>query len=276
MRKIAVISDLHLDLNQINVEQAIAVQVAYLRRHHYQDYLIAGDLFNDFALTQQFVAALAAELAPDCRVFFIAGNHDMAQHVTYAQLNQLDNPHYVHRRLVVLPETDYVLIGNNGWYDYSFMDYQPQVNMTQWKKTFWFDQRLQQPQTDPERFQQELLITHRLLEQARQMHKKVLFMTHFVPRREFIPYGLPARLQPMLGVLGAWHLGALLAAYNVPYVVFGHLHRKMQPVQIQTTRYYSCPLGYHRQRRNEWRFGTDFTTEWQQTLGTILLPDPSE
>lgn len=272
MRQVAIISDLHLDLNQIDVDQAITIQATYLRAHHYQDYLIAGDLFNDFTLTQQFIQALAAKLAPDCRMFFIAGNHDMAQHVTYAQLNTWQDPHYVHRRLITFPGTDYVLIGNNGCYDYSLMDYQPQVNLAQWKKTFWFDQRLKQPQTDPERFQQELQITHQLLEQARQMDKKVLFMTHFVPRREFVPYGLPARLQPMLGVLGSWHLGALLAAYQVQHVVFGHLHRKIQAVHIQQTDYHSRPLGYHRRRRNEWRFGTDFATEWQHTLGTIWLP----
>lgn len=272
MYKIAFISDLHLDLNQVDFEQALTIQATYLQAQHYQVYLIAGDLFNDFTLTLQFTKALAARLAPTCQVFFVAGNHDMAQHVTYAQLNQPLSAAYLHRRLVMLPGTDYVLIGNNGWYDYSFMDYQPQVNVAQWKRTFWFDQRLQQPFSDQMRFKQDWYATRSLLAQARYLHKKVLYVTHFVPRREFVPYGLPPRLRPMLGVLGSWHLGSLLATYHVATVIFGHLHHKMMPTVVQGTQYCSRPLGYHRKRRNEWRFSTTFAAEWQASLGTLLLP----
>lgn len=50
--KIAISSDNHLDVNQVNVDQALAFQTKWLIDHHVDYYFYAGDLFNNFQETR--------------------------------------------------------------------------------------------------------------------------------------------------------------------------------------------------------------------------------
>lgn len=85
MVKIAVTSDNHLDLNKVALADTIKQQATFLQDQGVDDYLIAGDLFNDFQKSVDYVQQLSAAVAP-IRVFFIAGNHDMIKGVSYDEL----------------------------------------------------------------------------------------------------------------------------------------------------------------------------------------------
>ncbi|ANK59011.1 phosphoesterase [Loigolactobacillus backii] len=275
MRKIALTSDNHFDVNKLDTTAIRAQQVDYLLANDYDDYLIAGDLFNDFQESLLFVEKLATEMAGKCRVFFIAGNHDMVRGVTFAELQSDLSPNYVHQKTITFPGTNYVLIGNNGWYDYSFADQavgESQAAFEKWKRAYWIDGVIEQPISDPERMQLVLNQTHQDLEKARQQRKQVLYMTHFVPRRDYISYQTTSRIWRMANaVMGSWHLGALLEAYQVETVLFGHTHTKFQPRQFGQTTYLCKPVGYGLKRLNEWKSSSNFMGEWRACLQTKYL-----
>lgn len=273
MRKVAMTSDNHFDINHVDLVAVLEQQVAYLLAHHYTDYLIAGDLFNDFKQSVAFVEKLTQQLQPQCRVFFIAGNHDMIRGTDYVELQSAGMPQYAHQKLIDFPGTDYVLVGNNGWYDYQFAQIpgKTAAEYSRWKKAFWIDGVIQQPVSDFERMNLVLTDTAAKLQQATQQHKKVLYMTHFVPQAAYIVHRSREMLETANAYMGAPRLGDLLTQYQVPYALFGHTHFKYPPHQIAGTTYFCRPVGYGTKRRQEWRFGTDFISEWQACLQTLEL-----
>lgn len=148
--KIAVSSDLHLDLNHAKVAEIITQQAHYLTRQEIDHYFFVGDAFNDFKQTSAYFAKLQSQL-PTTKVHYLAGNHDMLKGGTYEQLENLDDDLYFHNRFLDIPQTNWRIIGNNGWYDYSFSTYESNVEeVAQWKQAYWVDRPIVQPMNDPE------------------------------------------------------------------------------------------------------------------------------
>lgn len=262
--KIAVSSDMHLDINHLAVNDVIDAQAAYLRAQGVRYFFIAGDTFNDFTLTEDYVKRLQAKL-PTTTVKFLAGNHDMLRGITYDQLMAQPVPEYFNNQFVDLPGTNWRIIGNNGWYDYSFAD-QLQRSPEQfwhWKKAYWTDGQIDQPITDPQR---ETLVLQQIKSQlsaARKVGKRVGLITHFVPHHHFIRYTNDDRFFNVAnGMLGSRRLEQTIDQYHVPLVVFGHLHRHFQPITIKDTRYYNPAIGYRAHRHDEW-LKRDFISEWK-------------
>ena len=113
MVKIAVSSDNHFDINKVDLTPTIQAQAAFLTDQSVDDYLIAGDLFNDFTKSAAYVKQLSDQL-PTTKVYFIAGNHDMIRGVSYDQLEHGKWPGYLNDQFVDIPETNYRIIGLNG------------------------------------------------------------------------------------------------------------------------------------------------------------------
>ncbi len=119
MVKIALSSDNHFDINKIDTAEIIPQQVEYLKKLGIQYYLNAGDFFNDFSKTLKYTETLRDSLE-DIKFAFIAGNHDMLKNVTYQQLEDGNWPGYLNNKFLDVVDTNYRIIGINGWYDYSF------------------------------------------------------------------------------------------------------------------------------------------------------------
>lgn len=275
MRKIGMTSDNHFDINRVDVPAVIKRQVDYLSQHHYTDYLIAGDLFNDFTRSVAYVDQLAQRLQGQCRVFFIAGNHDMIRGADFTTLQSSVNAHYVHQKMIAFPGTNYVLIGNNGWYDYQFAQLAGKgpADFARWKRAFWVDGAIKQPISDIERMALVLTTTEKLLQQAAKQGKQVIYMTHFVPQAAYISHTSrrPKWAEMANALMGSPRLGQLLARYRVQAVLFGHTHLKYPPKQIAGSTYFCAPVGYGTKRHLEWRWGTDFFSEWQTCLQTYHI-----
>lgn len=264
------ISDLHLDVNQQDPKVVAQQQADYLRQQGVGIYLIAGDVSNYFAKSLAFVTQLQQLLAP-AQVRFIAGNHDMLHDITYAGLESPQTPVYLHRGYLDVPGTNWRVIGNNGWYDYEFADNLVNRDFLTWKRAYWIDSSIEQPQSDPARMAVVLDQVTAQLEQAKAQGKRVLFMTHFVPRREYIRYTDDDRFWNMANALmGSPRLGQLLQNYSVSDSLFGHVHRRFTPMQLDGTTYYNQAVGYHNRRINEWS-QPDFYTEWQRQLKILVL-----
>ncbi|MBB1098888.1 metallophosphoesterase [Limosilactobacillus sp. WF-MT5-A] len=272
--KIAVSSDLHLDLNHVNVAEFVSQQAHYLTRQGIDHYFFVGDAFNDFEQTRAYFAELQSQL-PTTKVHYLAGNHDMLKGVTYEQLENLDDDLYFHNRSIDIPETNWRIIGNNGWYDYSFSTYESKAaEVTRWKRAYWVDRLIIQPMNDPERMVIVLHEVERALKQARLENKRVIFMTHFAPIREALSHPLikSARRQRMwemtTAMLGSKYLGALLARFpEVKKVFYGHLHYVRPLITVENIEYHNQAVGVKRKSGGEWK-GTSLLDQWINRLYT--------
>lgn len=265
--RIAVSVDDHLDVNKLDWQALVPRQAAYLRAHEAAAYLNAGDTFNDFNKSVTYFHALQNAVGSELPVRFLAGNHDLVKGITYAQAQSAADPLYLHERTLCLPGSDTVIIGNNGWYDYSLAPTdlaKTPAEFAQWKRAYWLDGAIDQPVSDAKRMARVLKTTEAALQQAGS--QKVIYITHFVPRQDFMVYA-PNRhyWQMATALMGSSALGKLLEQYRVADVVFGHLHIRQPDQTFGHTTYHHQPVGYGLRRLHEW-VGNDFFTEWVQTL----------
>lgn len=135
MAKLAIISDLHIDLNHFGrfeieslKELLIEEQVEHLH--------LAGDIANDF---HQTALPFIRELQKHLTVTYNLGNHDMLR-LKEKEIEQLDF------QLYDLGQKQ--LLAFHGWYDYSFNDSDSLEAIVKRKKMFWFDRRLKRPFDD--------------------------------------------------------------------------------------------------------------------------------
>lgn len=272
MVKIAVSSDNHFDINKVDLTPTIQAQVAYLTDQSVDDYLIAGDLFNDFTKSAAYVKQLSDQL-PTTKVYFIAGNHDMIRGVSYDQLEHGKWPGYLNDQFVDIPETNYRIIGLNGWYDYTFATNEDKTESEfhRWKMAYWIDGLISQPMSDLKREEVVIQQLKTQLQNAKDSRKKVILMTHFVPNQHFIRYTSDFRFWNMANaMMGSLQFQKVIEQYQVDTVIFGHIHRRIGPVKIGLTTYYNAAVGYHNRRHNEWQTN-DFMSEWQKQLQMIQL-----
>lgn len=274
MVRLALSSDNHFDVNRVNVRDVMRAQAAYLAQRGVEWYLIAGDLFNDFQRSEQFVVDLQALLGPQTQVRWIAGNHDMVSGISFDELEKGQFAGYLHNRFVDIPGTDWRIIGNNGWYDYQFATEIPNTtpaSFLQWKRAYWIDRAIQQPLSDPERAELVLTQVRSQLLAAQKAHKRVLLMTHFVPRADYLRWSTDNRFWNMANALmGTPRLGRLLEQFDVAHVLFGHLHAQSQVHQFNGTTYYDQAVGYGLKRINEWQ-AANFMDQWYQRTRLLDL-----
>ena len=272
--KIAVSSDNHIDVNHQDPEEVLAFQSQWLREHGIDYYLFAGDLFNNFQRTADYMSLLQAK-TPQTKIFYIAGNHDMLGAQSEEQIETLDSDQYLHNRYVDLPGTDWRVIGNNGWYDYSFSAYRDQPTKVQrWKKVFWLDSSTPQEESDGQRMARVLVQVRKQLVAAQNHNKKVLFLTHFAPRHELLApkpaaVNTPRRerfYQMINAMMGSDVLGDLLADFlSVQAVFYGHLHSRHPALRWHGISFYHQAVGVRNKRINEWQAPT-YQQQWLATL----------
>lgn len=276
MIRVAFTSDNHFDVNKVAVQSTMRAQADYLLANGVQVYLIAGDLFNNFQRSEQFVVDLQAQLGKQTRVYWIAGNHDMVHGVSFDELETGHFDGYLHNQSVDLPNSSWRLIGHNGWYDYQYAAQIPgttSADFLQWKRAFWIDRAIKQPMSDPERAELMLTQLKAQFSAAQAARKQVILMTHFVPKVDYLRFTDDNRFWNMANALmGTQRLGDLAEKYRVAKVLFGHLHVHPQPRQFNQTSYYDQAVGYGRPRLNEWQEAT-FMAEWQHDLKILDLAE---
>lgn len=275
--KIAVSSDNHLDVNRQDVDQVLDEQSKWLNDHQVDYYLFAGDLFNNFAKTATFMDRLQARLK-ETKALYIAGNHDMLGAKSADQIEDFADNQYLHNRYLDLPGTPWRVIGNNGWYDYSFSTYHNDpVAVQRWKKIFWLDSSIPQQESDQDKMSRVLKQVDHQLYFAQRQNKQVLFLTHFAPDHRLLapkPAGVstPRRervYQMVNAMMGSDQLGHLLESYqNVKAVFYGHLHQVHHSLYRQQLVYLHQAVGVRNKRHNEWQ-ADNFFDQWRQTLRVL-------
>lgn len=249
--KIAVISDLHIDINRdYPVMECLADIV---KEEKAELLLIAGDISEH--ADESIDAIRYLETLCGFPVYYVPGNHDMwsenfAERTTdeiytkYAQDERclVDNPQIFQGNRGKLR-----LVGDIGWYDYSYgaPEY-PKEELAQMKhdgrtwqdslKNQWTADNCRRTQIQLDKIEKQL--------QSIPEEEPVIVVTHMIPVREFCVPEERVMWKYFNAFLGSEKLGELFEKYQVAYSVSGHVHYRKKAVHGKTT--YLCPcLGYH-------------------------------
>ncbi|AXQ79033.1 phosphoesterase [Streptococcus chenjunshii] len=237
MTKLAIISDLHIDLNQFG-DFEIETLIAVLKEEKVSHLHLAGDISNHFyTVSQPFIEQMAAHFT----VTYNLGNHDMLD-LSEKEIQQLD--------FQIFPLGNRTLLSFHGWYDYSFYPTRTDAQNLKFKNTFWFDRRLKRSMSDKELTLQS---AHRLEQTLARLDHNLIVSMHFVPHRRFTM--THERFKPFNAFLGSHIFHNIFKKYGVSDVVFGHAHRSYGCQNIEGVAYHSRPLGYIR--------------EWDLTIGFV-------
>lgn len=249
MGKLAIISDLHVDINHLQTKQ-LELIADWLLMQGVTHLHLAGDMANKV----QKALAVVDFFDEYLPTTFNWGNHEMAD-LTEADIESYDHPAFLNLAGRELSD-ETVLVGYNGWYDYRFAVEPDPERIRQLKELFWYDRMIQRTGTDPEVDQRLVKRLRPVLDQYRD--KQVILATHFVPKREFIVYQTRAeftRWNQLNAFLGSQELGEVLDHYpNLRQVVFGHTHRRFPDLTLNDTIYSCRPLGYY----YEWQLTREF------------------
>lgn len=257
MGKLAIISDLHVDINQLGeweLEQLVEVlQAKKITRVH-----LAGDTANR---VEKLLATVKTIEASGIPVTYNFGNHEMPSLVGEQEIEEYQEPHFLNQNFLSLNE-ELVLVAFNGWYDYSYGVESDQAKILAAKNLYWYDRLIDRELDDPKTNDRLLKRLATLLDQLQQQNKQVIIATHFVPKRDFIVYqsGRYERWNQLNAFLGSEKTGELFDQYeHIQQVVFGHTHRLFPAQKINGILYSGRPFGYY----YEWQLTREFVLENQ-------------
>lgn len=208
-----------------------------------------GDISNDFKnLSKPFLT----ELSDLFEVSYNLGNHDMVG-LTENEISSSDFS------VKWFGKTAFVSF--HGWYDYSLMtgEIEPK-KIEQFKQNFYFDRKIHREFDD---IKTTALVLEDLKNCLTELSnaERIIVSTHFVPHERFIINTRYEKFARFNAYLGSRHFHELFVTFpNVSDVVFGHLHHRMMPQQIDGVTYHAKPLGYS----YEWQMVSDFLNESPQ------------
>ena len=257
MGRLAIISDLHMDINHLTPVHF--QQIADHLKQQQVDHLhLAGDIANK---KERALSVIDFFQRQGLSVTFHWGNHEMID-LAEDEIEGFTHPSFLNFHTYPLSDT-HVLLGVNGWYDYQYSDLTNEKDILRLKQLFWYDRMIHRQGTDP-------AISHEINRRLREVlttiptDKQVILSTHFVPQSAFIvrQTGKYARWNHLNAFLGSPDFGAVLADFpQVQDVVFGHTHRRFAPKCIAGAWYHCRPFGYY----YEWEMTRRFVKERQLT-----------
>ena len=233
MTRLAVMSDLHIDLNHFETYE-IDTLIKCLKDQKVTHLHIAGDISNHYFIdTKPFLHKLSKEV----KVTSNLGNHDMLD----LEDDLIDNLDFQ-----VIDLGSMTLLAFHGWYDYSYSG-EKLDKILKRKKQLWFDRRLKRLGNDPE-------ICHNGLKRLDDIlndldTSKLIVAMHFVPHNRFTM--THERFKPFNAFLGSEQFHKIFVKHSVKDVVFSY-----GTVTIDDVTYHSRPLGY----RREWDLTIDFVS----------------
>lgn len=249
--KLGCISDLHID---INIDFSIINTLCSLVEETRLDcLLIAGDISNNCRTTIETIEKIKDNIG--IPVYFVPGNHDLWDEAgEYNNTNTIYSLYQNHPLCLSggakLLDDQWALIGDVGWYDYSFgSDYytfQEFEQMQAFDRTWKDSQYVKWGKSNRE---MSNFFLKKLSDQlGLYKDKKLILVTHMLSRKEFTVRDGRELWQYFNAFLGSSRLGDLFERYRVSYAVMGHVHYRLD--QVISAVHYICPcLGYS----TEWK-----------------------
>jgi putative phosphoesterase len=265
--RIGLVSDIHVDINRIDGKEVVSdLLAAESLRRCLDILLIAGDISSDYRLSLATINRLSE--TSGARVLFVPGNHDIwnEHHPglkawdTYNAL--LEHPSNLARGPVLLKD-NWAILGDLGWYDFSYGDpsfSHEDFDLMKYGERTWQDKI-------KSLWDRGTLDVHRMfierLEAALDSVKgrKVLMATHVVQIKEFTVLNPGQMWKYFNAFLGSPEYGELALRRGVDLAVCGHVHHRSRQKKQGTE--FVCPcLGYPA----EWPAPADVEKEIAETM----------
>lgn len=266
--RIAVISDIHIDVNKdYDVLGTIA---EYVKKKAVKLLLIAGDITS--YPKQSIEAVKELEKISGIKVLYVPGNHDLwNKDEEFADNDEIykqfcEDEHCLSGKSYVIG--DYAIIGDVGWYDYSFgsrqfskADFDKQsINGRTWQDSIfntWSKDNENRCDWFISKLEEEIL---------KHSGKRIILMTHMLSHKAFT---VPEDWQDWSyfnGFLGSEKLHELCRRYKVEYAICGHVHFRKTFTEENTTYMCRC-LNYYK----EWLDGKDLKAQVENAFDIIEL-----
>ncbi|UCD82225.1 MAG: metallophosphoesterase family protein [Desulfobacterales bacterium] len=269
--KIGILSDLHVDLENIDPHQVLNGLVAAIKENSAQMMIVAGDVANDYKITLDFLQEL--ENASGVRCLFVPGNHDIWNEAhpdktawdIYHALEKF--PGNLAGGPVALTD-QWVVIGDLGWYDYSFGSREYTTEEFDRMK---IDNRLWQDKIKAIWGKSTLEMHHyfhRKLEKQLEAYKNknIVLVTHVLPLLEFTVQPPNHMWNYLNAFLGSRQYGELALKYAAAYSICGHVHYRRQIKHENTIFICNC-LNY----TSQWIDNNDPVVEVKRAFKTIEI-----
>lgn len=268
--KIGIIADIHVDVNDTQDEKIVDVLIEVIKEKSLDLLIIAGDISNDYQVTLGLVDEI--EEKTDIKCLFVPGNHDL-WNINHPEMIAKDiYDQYLHhesclsKQPYILNE-EYVVIGDIGWYDYSFAG--DKFSLEEYTAGYYLERQWQDKNyinwqnTDCSMVE---YFYDKLLQQVTSFsEKKIVFVTHMVTHPEFI-VPLPNEMWQFFNAYLGSNRFKDLFTQNVKYVLFGHVHYRQD--LLENGRHYFCRcLNY----RSQWVNKNSAKDEIQKTLKILEL-----
>jgi len=275
--KIGILSDIHVDLN--GGQAVINGLLTAMLRRDVEVMVIAGDVSSDYRVTLDSLEQLRERSG--IRIVFVPGNHDI-----WNEANPEITAWQAYRELERFPGNltagpqeiagGWRIIGDLGWYDYSFGGVQysredfdrMQIGERIWQdriKAIWDRHTLEMHRTFYEKLDDQLKNAE--AEPASDSsNRKILLVTHVLPRKEFTVQRPDPEWIYLNAFLGSPEYGELALAHKVRYSICGHVHYRKE-VTVKGTRFICNCLGY----ADEWMWSRDPATEIDRAFLTLEL-----
>lgn len=243
--KIAMLSDIHEGLNRkYTGADILGLITSWINSHSPDIFVISGDM----TARPEKALALLNRLQSDCpqtKILFVHGNHDIyAEDSMAAYDTLLQFPGNLGNGPVQLTD-DWVIIGDGGWYDYSFgmTDFTTkQFTIGTFQDFTWPDKQFAHwPGTDSEETTRYVQKLEYWLQEHRD--KNIIMVTHTVPFAHFIHSKNDPSWDFFNAMMGSQQLGALAIKYGVKKYIFGHIHIRYDET-YQGIDIICNPLGY--------------------------------
>lgn len=213
--------------------------------------LIAGDLANNYEVVLETLYEI--ERLSRAKCLFVPGNHDIwtLKHQDKSSWEIYQALQTFSGNLTREPfhlNEEWVVIGEMGWYDYSFGSSRftvQEFDEMEHNEMLWQDKFFAQWGRPTREVCQYFY--HKMQRQLDEFaDKKIITLTHVVPHPDFIVQSTQEMWQYFNAFLGSKAYGELFLHYPVKYAVFGHVHYRQRRVYGETT--FICnSLGYNRE-----------------------------
>lgn len=272
--KIAVTSDNHINIlfeDNFAVDKLIAEQVRHLKSEHITHLIINGDISWDREQTEYYINHLTQALKGFCEVSYNMGNHDLSQNYNLVEYFNINDKRYLPNNEIVFSDSKQVIIGNDGFFDYNFiqsyLDVDTLDDLNRYTNSRYFKDEEDIHPKD---------VLGKLLEQAENKLKyyskngfDIIYITHYIPKQEFVLPNSSDKLIFKNAFMGSPLIGELLEKYNVKKCYFGHTHRRLGSNELNGITYICNPVGLPKNWVENGINDSDFLTEWKRTLEII-------
>ncbi|MEG0077711.1 metallophosphoesterase [Anaerorhabdus sp.] len=242
MKKVGTLSDIHVDEN--DYEEILDVLSKVIIKRKYDYFLIGGDISSDTDTSLKFISELENKI--DTELIWVAGNHDYWQEntdlKTMAEVRKKlrQCPSYLNGYKII--SDHWAIVGDTGWYDYSFGSTKFSINQFMKKKYMrrtWQDSiRIKKDKSDIEIHDHQIKEIKKSMKSLKEYN--LIFMTHMINHPGFKVHKNMKMWDYFNAFLGSESLFNLTLSENVKHIISGHVHYRRQIIERGKNYYCAC------------------------------------